>query len=71
MLQAHGTGMWEQRNGQVPFLLSDRFCAGSSACNQEFVGRCFNASGGGSCTRTTSDFDNRNDAGIWFIPVGS
>ena len=61
----------EYGNGQISFLLSDRLGAGSSACNQEFVGGWFKASDACSRTRTTADSDHRNDVGIWFIPLGS
>ncbi len=70
MLQAHGAGLWKERNATISFLLSDNDSAGSSACNQEFVGCHFKESSVGSWVRAADDVSGSNDCGIWFSFVG-
>jgi len=60
-----------RKDRDVSFLLSDDYGPGSSACNQDFVGRWFRAFGAGCRKRATTDSDSRNDAGIWFMSLGN
>ena len=70
MLQAHGAGLWKERNATISLLLSDHDSAGSFARNQEFVGCQFTTSAVGSCLRATADADGCNSNGVRLSCVG-
>jgi len=70
VLQAHGAGLWEERNATIPLLLSDHNGPGSFGCNQEFVGCQFATSAVGSCGRAAADVGSGNSNGVWLSMVG-
>ena len=70
MLQAHGAGLWKERNATITLLLSDHESPGSFACNQEFVGCQFTTSGVDSGGCTAADARSGNSHGAWLSMVG-
>jgi len=70
VLQAHGAGLWKERNGAIPLLLSDHDSPRSVAGNQEFLGCQFATSTVGSCGRAAADVGSGNSHGVWLSMVG-
>jgi hypothetical protein len=70
VLQAHGAGLWKERNATVSFLLSDHDSPGSFACNKEFVGCQFTRSAVGSSGRAAADVGSGNSHTVWLSMVG-
>jgi hypothetical protein len=70
VLQAHGAGLWKERNATIPLVLSDRDSPRSFACNQEFGGCQFTTSAVGSCGSAAADAGSGNSHGVLLSMVG-
>lgn len=70
MLQAHGAGLWKEWDAVVTRLLSDSTRPGSSACNQEFVGRYSKSARLRSCVRAAARVGGRNDGRVSLSLMG-